>query len=205
MCFQTQQIKDRMDAITAVSFLSDKSLCLQLLKGKKKACKSPTRNELNELSFHMCNSFLTNHLLVVVVTREFPRWMILFIIVMKLGWGEGKWIFLSPILLLCQTTAKRSLVFKVAEQINKITIAQGQTTHDLLLNMEQRVNHSLIHHSILVCFHCKLSSPFRGRLPGSPMTQGFFCCCQKHSFWQTVESCLVFQFRCSLHNSGTSN
>lgn len=95
-CFQTQQIKDRMDVITAVSFLSDKSLCLQLLKGKKKACKSPTRNELNELSFHMCNSFLTNHLLVVVVTREFPRWMILFIIVMKLGWAEGKWMFLKP-------------------------------------------------------------------------------------------------------------
>lgn len=80
-------------------------------KKKKKACKSPTRNELNELSFHMCNSFLTNNLLVVVVTREFPRWMILFIIVMKLGWAEGKWMFLNPILLLCQTTAEEITCF----------------------------------------------------------------------------------------------
>lgn len=81
-------------------------------KGKKpQPCKSLTRNELNELSFHVYNSFLTKHLLIVVVTREFPRWTTV-ITVMKPGWGEGKWKFLNPMPLVCQTTAEEITCFQ---------------------------------------------------------------------------------------------
>lgn len=205
MCYQTQESKDRMGVFTAVSFPSDKSLCFKLIKGKTIACERTTRNELNKLLFHICNNCLTKQLLVVVVIREFPRWIILIITIMKLGWGKGKWVFLNPIPLLCWATAEEITCFKriwANQQNNYCSVADNTW---FAIEYGTKGESFFGPPCLLAGFHCEVSCPFRGRLPGSSVSLGLFCCCQEHTFWWTVEICLLFQFRSSLNNSGMSN